>query len=424
MSEQLTDQEAPETDETPSHMQRQDLGEWARENLFPDVKNTIFTVIFGAVLVIAALAALRFVFITGRWEIILSNTTNILVGLLPREEVPMAWVALFIVAPGIALMVGASHQLVAQSDREEGVLARSMTRQLLDSAQRFAPLIVLVVLFVFMGRGQRPLSAGLVLLLGALVWAMRTLGLKLPRERAQLGVLGGVLVAVAGIAFLATNVGWDEWGGLLLTMFVATASIVLCFPFGVLAALGRRSDLPVIRAFSVLYIEVIRGVPLITLLFVASLMLGLFLPRELQPSLVTRAIIMITLFSGAYVAEIVRGGLQAVPKGQYEAARALGLSPLKETRLIVLPQALRNVIPALVGQFISLFKDTSLLVVIGLRELLGITQVLTKQQEFNGLGLEAEVLFYAAFVYWVIAFTMSRESQRLETRLGIGSKSH
>lgn len=426
--DELTDEDIPEkypTVEPPlAHLQARSLGVWARESLFPDLKNTIFTIIFGALLLVVALAALRFVFISGRWNIIFTNTTNILVGLFPREDVPMAWVALFIAAPGMGLMVGSAHQLVTQSDEDEGMLAASMGQQLLDSARRFAPLIVLVVLFVFMARGMRPLAAGLVLLLAALIWTARTLGMRLPRHRASAGVGLGLLIILGGIAFLAVNVGWDKWGGLLLTMFVATASIVLCFPFGVLAALGRRSKLPVMRAVSVLYIELIRGVPLITLLFVASLMLGLFLPQNLQPTLVSRAIVMITLFSGAYVAEIVRGGLQAVPKGQYEAARALGLSPVKETRLIVLPQALRNVIPALVGQFISLFKDTSLLVIIGLRELLGITQVLTKQQEFNGRGLEAEVLFYAAFVYWVIAFTMSRESQRLETRLGIGSTNH
>lgn len=426
--DELTDQDVPEKHPTVpeplAHLQSRSLGEWARTNLFPDLKNTISTIVFGTLLLAVALAALRFVFISGRWEILLTNTTNVLVGLFPREDVPLAWVALFIMTPGVGLMVGSAHQLVTQSDEDEGVLAASMGRQVLDSMRRFAPLIVLVLLFVYMARGMRPLAAGLVLGLAVLVWAARTLGMRLPRQRATTGVGLGLLIIIGGIIFLNMNVGWDEWGGLLLTMFVATASIVLCFPFGVLAALGRRSKLPVMRAVSVGYIELIRGVPLITLLFVASLMLGLFLPQNLQPTLVTRAIIMITLFSGAYVAEIVRGGLQAVPKGQSEAARALGLSPVKETRLIVLPQALRNVIPALVGQFISLFKDTSLLIIIGLRELLGITQVLTKQQEFNGRGLEAEVLFYAAFVYWVIAFTMSRESQRLETRLGIGSNSH
>ncbi len=196
--DELTDQDVPEkhpTVEEPllAHLQSRSLGEWARANLFPDLKNTISTIIFGSVLLAAALAALRFVFISGRWEIVLTNTTNILVGLFPREDVPLAWVALFIVAPGIGLMVGAAHQLVTQSDEDEGVLAASMGRQVLDSLRRFAPLIVLVLLFVYMARGMRPLAAVLVLGLGALIWAARTLGMRLPRNRATAGIGVAVL---------------------------------------------------------------------------------------------------------------------------------------------------------------------------------------------------------------------------------------
>ena len=165
----------------------------------------------------------------------------------------------------------------------------------------------------------------------------------------------------------------------------------------------------------VAYIELFRGVPLITILFMAFFMIGFFLPEGVEPpSLVTRAIIGFVLFTSAYVAEIVRGGLQSVPAGQIEAAQALGLSPFRTTRRIVLPQALRAVIPALVGQFISLYKDTSLVFIIGLTELLAVAQNITKQPDFLAQGLYVETLVFVSFVYWTGSYWMSRESQRLE----------
>jgi general L-amino acid transport system permease protein len=219
------------------------------------------------------------------------------------------------------------------------------------------------------------------------------------------------------------GVGLEGLGGLLLTAFLAIGGIVLSFPLGVLLALGRRSNLPAVRVVCVAYIELIRGVPLITLLFMAFFVIGFFVPPGfVAPSLVTRALIAIVLFTAAYVAEVVRGGLQSVPKEQVEAAQALGLSPYKTTRLIVLPQALRAVIPALVGQFISLFKDTSLVAVIGLIDILGVAEVIRNQPEFLAQGLIAETLLFVSFVYWVGSYSMSRESQRLERRLGVGER--
>ncbi len=401
---------------------KRSLGGWAKDNLFPDTRNSVVSAIFGIVLIYAVIRAFTFVFITGRWEVLYRNVASILTGSFPREDLHLAWIGLFIVGAGLALMVGSAHQLVAQSDEEEGVLAKSTGLQISNAARRFAPLGLFIVVMLWLARVERFKAAGLIILLMAIMWGFRTFGMRLPHKRATSGALAGAALLMGGFIFLALNVWYEEWGGLLLTIFLASASITLCFPIGLMAALGRRSDLPVIRAFSVGYIELIRGVPLITLLFMGSLTLNFFLPEGIVPGGITRAIVVITLFSGAYVAEIVRGGLQAVPKGQSEAAMALGLPKTKEMRLIVLPQALRNVIPALVGQFISLFKDTSLVAIIGRRELLLVTQGLTKQPEFNGTGVEAEVLAIAAFIYWVIAFTMSRESQRLEGRLGVGTR--
>jgi general L-amino acid transport system permease protein len=248
-------------------------------------------------------------------------------------------------------------------------------------------------------------------------------GMLLPPRRARWATWLTIVALVAGFQIIVSfgGVGFGKWGGLMLTLFLAVGGIALSFPIGVLLALGRRSRLPVVRGVCVAYIEVIRGVPLITLIFMGSFAIGFILPPGFRiPDPVTRALIALVAFTAAYVAEIVRGGLQSVHRGQVEAAMAVGLSPLKVTRLIVMPQALRAVIPALVGQFISLFKDTSLIAVIGISELLGVARVVTKQPDFLAQGLEAETLVFASFIYWVGAYWMSRESRRLEQRLGLG----
>jgi general L-amino acid transport system permease protein len=214
-----------------------------------------------------------------------------------------------------------------------------------------------------------------------------------------------------------TTVESSMWGGLLLTLILSTVAIVASFPLGVLLALGRASKLPVVSGACVTYIEVVRGVPLITVLFMAQLMVPLFLPA-VRVDKVLRAIIGLTLFSAAYMAENVRGGLQAVPVGQVEAARALGLSGVQTVGLIVLPQALRAVIPALVGQFIALFKDTSLVSIMGLSDLLGIGNSIVANPQW--LGLYREVLLVVALIYWVFSFGMSLAARRLEARLAIG----
>ncbi|MEO6125580.1 MAG: amino acid ABC transporter permease, partial [Ilumatobacteraceae bacterium] len=200
------------------------------------------------------------------------------------------------------------------------------------------------------------------------------------------------------------------------------AAIVMCFPLGVLLALGRASKLPLLKASSTAYIEIFRGSPLFVLLLLANNALEFFVPRSIAPGVVVRAIIVFTLFTAAYIAEIVRGGLQSVPPGQDEAAKALGLSPARTTLLITLPQALRNVIPAQIGQFISLFKDVTLAgTAMGVFDLLDVGRTITKQPEFAGQRLDVESLAFVALLFWVGSYTMSRESQRLEKKLGVGT---
>ncbi len=278
-----------------------------------------------------------------------------------------------------------------------------------------------------------------VILVGAGVvgWWLGRLGAGFLASASQPGrLIAAVWVAAAlGIPLLLTDfdVGVPEfdpatvlasvqpslWSGIMLTMVLATLSIVLSFPLGVLLALGRTSRLPVVRAVSVGVIEVVRGVPLITILFMAQVMLPMFLPLELTIDRVVRAIAGMTIFTAAYLAEIVRGGLQAVPEEQLQAARALGLSEVLVTLLVLLPQALRAVIPAILGQFVSIFKDTSLVSIVGLLDLLGILGSITKQREF--LGTVREVFLFAAVFYFVVSYGMSIASRKLEERLGVGA---
>ncbi len=209
-----------------------------------------------------------------------------------------------------------------------------------------------------------------------------------------------------------------QWGGLMLTMVLATVTIVVSLPLGIVFALGRRSEMPIVRVICVGFIELWRGVPLITVLFMGSVMLPLFMPPGTNFDKVLRTLIVMSLFAAAYMAEVVRGGLQAIPKGQYEAAQAMGLSYWKMMGLVILPQALKIVIPGIVNTFIGLFKDTTLVLVIGLLDFLSIIQSATTHQ--NWLGTSTEGYVFAAAVYFLFCFSMSRYSLRLERRFDTG----
>ncbi|OGA73370.1 MAG: amino acid ABC transporter permease [Betaproteobacteria bacterium RIFCSPLOWO2_12_FULL_65_14] len=215
---------------------------------------------------------------------------------------------------------------------------------------------------------------------------------------------GGVL----GLAYVEN----ERWGGLILTLLLTTFGIAAAFPLAILLALARRSSMPVIQALAVGFIELVRGVPLISLLFMASVMLPLFLPQGVSIDKLLRAQIAMILFASAYLAEVVRGGLQAIPKEQYEAADALGLGYWQRTLSVVLPQALRISVPPLVNTFIGFFKDTSLVVVIGLFDLLSTVKVALNEPAWSGFGVEAYV--FAAVVYFVFCFAMSLYSRRFE----------
>jgi general L-amino acid transport system permease protein len=204
----------------------------------------------------------------------------------------------------------------------------------------------------------------------------------------------------------------ERWGGLILTLLLTTFGVAFAFPLSILLALGRRSDMPVVRGLCVGYIELIRGVPLISLLFMASVMLPLFLPHDVTIDKLLRAQIAMIMFAAAYLAEVVRGGLQAIPKGQYDAAHALALPYWRRTFLIILPQALRISVPPLMNTFIGFFKDTSLVLIIGLFDLLSTVKISLNEPAWTGFGVEAYL--FASMVYFLFCYSMSRYSRRLE----------
>jgi len=222
------------------------------------------------------------------------------------------------------------------------------------------------------------------------------------------------LLMKGGILGLAP-VESDKWGGLPLTMMLAFFGMIAAYPLGVVLALGRRSKMPAIKTFSVLYIELIRGVPLISLLFMSSILFPLFLPEGLTINKIIRAQMAIILFTAAYIAEVVRGGLQAIAKGQYEAADSLGLSFPQKMRLIILPQALKIVIPPSVGILISAFKDTSLVVIIALYDLLKTSKSTLSNPDW--MGYSPEVYLFVAAIYFISCFAMSNYSRKLEKEL-------
>jgi general L-amino acid transport system permease protein len=227
----------------------------------------------------------------------------------------------------------------------------------------------------------------------------------------SLVLLGGL--PLIGLSYVPTNL----WGGILVTIVVATIGMVFSLPLGILLALGRRSRIAVVRWLSIMFIEFVRGVPLITVLFMASVMLPLFVPEPLAPDKLVRALIGVAMFASAYMAEVVRGGLLAVPRGQYEAAQALGLSYWRMTALIILPQALRVTLPNIVNVFIALFKDTTLVFIVGIFDFLRTVEVARGDQKWASPVTSLTGYAFAALFYFVCCFAMSRYAQRVEARL-------
>lgn len=230
------------------------------------------------------------------------------------------------------------------------------------------------------------------------------------------------VILLSGGMFGLRYVPTEQWGGLLVTLIISVVGICLSLPLGIFLALGRQSKLPIIKTLCVAFIELIRAVPLITILFMASIMLPLFMPQGMTVDKLVRALVGVTLFASAYMAEVVRGGMQAIPRGQYEAAQALGLGYWRRTGFIVLPQALKHVIPGIVGNFISLLKDTSLVYIVGMKDLLEAVKTKNDAIEWASPTQSVTGYIFAAAVFWIFCFSISRYSRYWERRLNTGHK--
>ena len=446
---------------------------WVRARLFPNAWSGALTLVLLPVILYLGYRVLLFIFVNADWEAVERNLTLFMQGTFPRDQ---QWrLVSQILVFGLALGVGAGTASASARDRALEAGLPYKRRTLASVLRRFWSLIAFVLVLLYFATTITPwlvvlgavtavliglqahrfpitlrlygwLLMSLLLIVGFQVvsgttgraWMVTAIAVgigawsltgsrRIAPGWATWALKTGAVVVAAVVVFLVYSVvtvpgvGWDEWSGLHLTLWVSALAIILSFPIGLLLALARRSSLPALRWLATTYIELIRGVPLISLLFLGNYALGFLLPRGTSLSGISRAIASFTLFTAAYVAEIVRGGLQSLPVGQTEAGQALGLSTASVMRLIVLPQALRAVIPAMVGQFISLFKDSSLLTIIAILEFLGVRSLIHAQPDFR-VTAHAETLVFVAVGYWAFAYAMSRESQRLEGRLGVGER--
>ena len=384
--------------------------EWLQTNLFNTWYNTLITIGISALLLSMSRGFISWALTTAKWNVIPANFPLYFVGRFPSDQYWRLWIMLGV----IAILSGITW----------GFLAR-------NSRFLFSKNILIVIGFIGVLAVITPtpivfrlLLIVMLLLLVAGAWGGKTIGNTQPELGKWLPFSWFILLLICvwliggglGLKVVETNL----WGGLMLTLLMSIISILLSFPIGISLALGRQSSLPVIRILSTVYIEIIRGLPLITILFMGQILLPLFLPEGARPDRILRAIIGLTMFSSAYLAENIRGGLQGIPRGQTEAAKALGLNTPLTVGLIVLPQALKVAIPSIVGQFISLFQDTTLLSIVGLMELLGMSRSILANPKF--LGRHLEVYIFVGILYWLFCYGMSIASQKLEQQLNTEHK--
>jgi general L-amino acid transport system permease protein len=381
--------------------------EWLKQNLFSSPFNSLLTIAVGLFVAWFSFRIFRWILTGADWTVVKQNLRVYMIGRFPLRQVWRIWTVVYL----LVLLSGVSYGMT-------GVRLLSTPRR--NALRGFLGLLALAILVYLV---DTPLMFLLLAGIPALLMLGIVIGRRAGRARLARPVMWAWVAAfpLAMVIFQAFGgVPPRLWGGFFLNIVLAVVGIFASFPIGLLLALGRRSTLPVIRAFCVGFIEIMRGAPLVTWLIFGWLVLPLVLPPQLDFPLIMRTMIMITIFSAAYVAEIVRGGLQGVDRGQYEAGTALALSYPSLMGRVILPQALRSTIPAMVGHFISLFKDTSLVIVLGLSDLLRTARRSAVSLEFQ--GRQREALLFAALVFFIAAFSMSRWSQRLEARLGLGER--
>jgi len=384
---------------------------WMKKNLFGSWFNSLLTLLSIVIIYYSVVGFFTWVFTTADWRPVVSAPLLYLIGQYTRAEMWRPGLSLWIVTFLIGMSWGVWEKYLKAFAVFLAVLLGLSAVVPLDAAT------------LTMGVRAAFLVNPILIYLGYLIGKR---GSVRSRHVMALWMLASILIVLVILPGFEGNsllpkVETTVWGGLLVTLLLAVGGIALSFPIGVLLALGRRSSLPVVKIFSIFFIEVIRGVPLITILFMFSIILALFLPAESRIDRVLRALIGMTIFSAAYMAENIRGGLQSIPPGQIEAAKSIGLNNFQTLILIVLPQALRAVIPSIVGQFISLFKDTTLVVIVGINDVLGMGRsILGTDPEF--VRLQSEVYIFIALIFWVFSYFMSYASLQLEKNLGVGER--
>ena len=405
---------------------------WLRKNLFSSWGNGVVTVLLGVLLAWMVVNLGGWVFVEADWTVIVSRVPLYIVGLYPYEAYWRLEICLLLVS----ILLGMSWRVWPNAARRFAFAFGAIMLFVGVFPHEMAPLHRALLLlnlpaiglgYVLTSRAAEASPGRLEALAGGALSPVLDRAAILSTPRRML-VAAGVALIVTMILILGIGgvpglgpVNPQDLGGLMINLLLAFFGIVLSLPIGIALALGRRSSLPVVKVACVAFIEVIRGVPLITLLFMSRHILPLTFPADLNIDRVYLAGITITIFSSAYMAENVRGGMAAVPTGQAEAASALGLRGWQTTLMITLPQGLRNVIPAIVGQFISLFKDTSLVYFIGMLDLVEMGRVsIQGNQEFIDNG--REVYLFLAVVFWVFTFSMSFISRRIEHALGVGRR--
>lgn len=374
---------------------------WLKNNLFKDWKNILLTIVAAVFSIYILSKVLPFIF-TSDWAVVTNNFRLLMIGQFPEEEIWRVWGGVLFASTLLGLSWGLWRGIIGHVAVTIGVILLIFGVMPYTEGSSKVYLFISITLmaaFYFIGRKANVLKVPTLVL-----WIL------------YLPITIGILNGFGVLEPVSTNV----WGGFLLTLILASVAIVCSFPIGLLLAVGRRSKLPIIKYSCIVYIEIIRGMPLIMVLFIGQLLLPLFVGSEIQLDNVLRAMIAFTLFSAAYLAENIRGGLQSIPRGQFEAAQALGLNNVKLMVFVILPQALKAVIPAMVGQFISIFKDTSLVAVIGLTDFLGIGKKIAANPEY--LGKYLEIYIFVAFFYFIFCFLMSHVSKQLETSLGVGKR--
>ena len=379
-------------------------GEWIKQNLFSSVFNSILSIAAIGLLLFTIVKLVDFVFIGGEWQVIRAKMKGYMVGGFPLEEIWRVWTCLYLVTGLAGFSLGTARRRIVMTPRRAIIAAL------------VAVAAIAILWFTTTTTVVRVLAFLVPIMVVAGMVAGRAVGdrFRRPLLIVWLALFPVMMVIIRGF----DGVPPRFWGGFFFNLTAATVAIFASFPIGIALALGRRGSLPVVRLISVGVIEIFRGAPLVAWLIFAKYGLDLLLPPQMDPPDIVKALTMMTMFSAAYIAEIVRGGLQGVAEGQYEAARAIGLSTTRTMVLIGLPQALRSTIPALISHFISLFKDTALFAAIEVTDLLAAASRLGL--EF--LGQEAQTLTFAALLFWMVAFSMSRWSQRLEVRLGVGER--